>query len=203
MYLHNILTRSENELINRVFEVQRCEMTKGDFVELVLEDIGCLQLDLTFEKISKMTKTNLKKMVKDGMEKSAFDYFREIQKSHSKARPIVYENFEMQEYLSSQKFSTEYRNLLFRLRTRTVQGIKSDFKGWYDDTLCPFGCNTEDTLKHVIECKVLTEGNQLIKDTIHYEDVFSTELEKQYNVTRNYSNLLEVRNTKLTNLASG
>ena len=111
-------------------------------------------------------------MVKDGMEKSAFDYLREIQKSHSKARPIVYENFEMQAYLSSQNFSTEYRNLLFRLRTRTVQGIKSDFKGWYDDTLCPFGCNTEDTLKHVIECKVLTEGNQLIKDTIHYEDVF-------------------------------
>ena len=50
MYLHNILTRSENELIKRVFEVQRREMTKGDFVELVLEDIGYLQLDLTFEK---------------------------------------------------------------------------------------------------------------------------------------------------------
>ena len=63
-------------------------------------------------------------MVKEGMEKSAFEYLCEIQKSHSKARPIVYENFEMQEYLSSQKFSTEYRNLLFRLRTRTVQGIK-------------------------------------------------------------------------------
>ena len=43
MYLHSILTRSENELIKRVFEVQRCEMTKGDFLELVMKDISCLR----------------------------------------------------------------------------------------------------------------------------------------------------------------
>jgi hypothetical protein len=39
MYLHNILSREESELVKRVYQAQRDKPTKGDFVELVKADL--------------------------------------------------------------------------------------------------------------------------------------------------------------------
>ena len=38
MYLHNILNRSEGELVRRVYIAQKNNPTKGDFIELVKKD---------------------------------------------------------------------------------------------------------------------------------------------------------------------
>ena len=69
--------------------------------------------------------------MKTKVRNAAFKYLTKSQQKHSKMKLMEYRTFRMQDYLSSPMFNYEERNLLFRLRTRTVCGIKSDFKGVY------------------------------------------------------------------------
>ena len=69
--------------------------------------------------------------------------------------------------------------------------------------MCPFGCNEEDTLRHLLKCNKLVQEHVVVTDSMEYEDVFSTDLEKQLKVTRLFSTLIDRRNSKLIDLASG
>ena len=103
----------------------------------------------------------------------------------------------MQTYLSSPLFNNESRNLLLRLRTRTVNGIRNDFGGLYRDTLCPLGCGEEDTLQNILSCKVLLANHsstQISVSDIEYQDIFSPDILKQKQVTEIYRQLLQTRN---------
>ena len=62
---------------------------------------------------------------------------------------------EKSEYLNSPLFNAESLQLLLALRTRTVRGIKNDFRDLYTDIKCPFKCDEDDITKHVLECRVL------------------------------------------------
>ena len=42
MYLHHIVQKDQNELIKRVFKAQAENPTKGDFCELVKEDMDMM-----------------------------------------------------------------------------------------------------------------------------------------------------------------
>ena len=74
-----------------------------------------------------------------------------MKEGHSKMQNVNYEQFELMQYLNSPLFTNMNRNLLLALRTRTVRGIRKDFKGLYRDTQCPFWCETDDTLQHILE----------------------------------------------------
>ena len=87
--------------------------------------------------------------------------------------------------------------LLFRLRTSTVNGIRSDYGGLYSDTSCPLGCGDEDTLQNILTCKVLLAnhtGTQLSVRDIQYQDIFSSDIMKQKQVTEMYRQLFQTRN---------
>ena len=109
---------------------------------------------------------------------------------------MPYKTFKLQEYLASPLFNNESRNLLFRLRTRTINGIKGDFKGLYTDTSCPMGCGVSDTIQHLLTCMVLrryhTSTNISISDS-KYEDIFSEDTRKQKCITELFRKLLEIR----------
>ena len=111
-----------------------------------------------------------------------------------------YIKFKLQDYLSSPLFNNESRNLLFRLHTRTVIGIKSDFKGIYSDTTCPLGCGQSDTLQHILSCTVLKRyhTSTCISSDTKYEHIFSDDTKKQKSITELFRQLLEIRNEILS-----
>ena len=131
------------------------------------------------------------------MKDTALNYLKGAKSKHLKMQSLSYETYQLQEYLHSPLFDNESRNLLFRLRTRTVSGIRCDFKGIYSDTSCPVGCGQSDTLQHILTCVVLgsvyhsTDIN--ICDT-KYEDIYSDNIKKQKSITEMFRKLLEVRN---------
>ena len=63
-----------------------------------------------------------KNIVKLKVRSSAFQYLLRIKLTHSKMSGLTYKKFQLQEYLISPIYNNESRNLLFRLRTRTVSG---------------------------------------------------------------------------------
>ena len=197
LYLHTILQKSESEMVKRVYEAQKEDPSPGDFIELVRQDCEAIKLGLSDQEISSVTKHKFKNIVKSKISDAAFEYLQTMQKEHSKMRNIKYNKFELTSYLNSPLFNNENRILLLALRTRTVRGIRNDFRGMYADNLCPLGCGDEDTLENVLTCSVLKQhhtSKEVTSTIIKYEDVFSKDINKQQKSTELYNQLLEVRN---------
>ena len=110
--------------------------------------------------ISQISKHKLKSIVKSKIKEAALDYLKEVQRKHSKMDLLRYNSYQIQEYLHSPLFNDESRQLLFRLRTRTVSGVRCDFKGIYSDTSCPMGCGQSDTIQHMLSCVVWRRYHQ-------------------------------------------
>ena len=64
MYLHNILNRSKGELVKRVYEAQRNNPTKGDFIELLKQDLHDIGEVFDEDKIKCQSKTMFKVHIK-------------------------------------------------------------------------------------------------------------------------------------------
>ena len=61
-----------------------------------------------------------------------------------------------QEYLTGKTFTTQEISIIFGLKSRTIRGIKQNFKNQYtENTLCPICERAEDTQEHVGCCPVL------------------------------------------------
>ena len=100
--------------------------------------------------------------------------------------------FDLQEYLQSKLFSRDEAALLLALQTRTVRGIRSDFGQMYPDKTCPLqGCSAPDYLEHIMDCRVTDPAEQT--PTVQYRDVFSSEVQLQWEATLLYSRLLKER----------
>ena len=200
LYLHNILQKSENEMIRKVYEMQKIDTSQGDFVELVNKDKDNLGLNLSDSEISTMNKAKFKKVIKAKTKQAAFKFLLTQKQGHSKMNGLIYTHFEKSEYLNSPLFNTEGIKLLLALRTRTLRGIKNDFRGLYTDIKCPLKCGEDDLTKHILECRVVKarhNTSEMCNDDVKYEDVFSRNVLKQKQATELYRQLLDIRDEML------
>ena len=202
MFLHNILQKNSSEMIRKIFEAQKQNPSPGDFCEIVKNDMSAIGLNISEKEISNMKKQKFKNIVKSLARNCALQYLKALKQTHSKLDGITYNNLELQSYLTSPLFNNESRNLLFRLRTRTVNGIRNDFRGIYPDTDCPLqGCEDTDTLSNMLSCKVLLthhKSSEISVKNIRYEDVFSQDSYKQKQATELFRQLLQTRNELLS-----
>ena len=119
---------------------------------MIKDDSKSISLNLTENEISKLNKQKFKAIVKDKVRNAAFEYLKTLKKEHSKMKNLIYVKLELQPYLIVPIFNKESRNLLLRLWTRTVNGIKADFKGICREISCPLGCDEKDTLENILTC---------------------------------------------------
>ena len=64
MYLHNILSKDKEELVRRVYEVQKNYPTPGDFICLVKEDLKTIGEPFDEDKIVSNNKLQIKTHIK-------------------------------------------------------------------------------------------------------------------------------------------
>ena len=74
MYLHHIMTRREEALIRRVLMAQTSQLAKGDWCNVVKEDMDSIGLDISFEEVGGMSKNQLKTLVNNQVANAAFEY---------------------------------------------------------------------------------------------------------------------------------
>ena len=93
------------------------------------------------------------------IKKAALKYLKNIQDRHSKVDNIKYEHIETQPYLKSPKFSTDEKQLLFKLRTRMTD-VKCNFESMFDDNtecnLCNEGKPQTDS--HLLDCTKIIQN---------------------------------------------
>ena len=159
-FLQTILKRSQSEITRKVYNVQKHYPKKGDFALLVEEDKNLIELELSDIEIENMEKSLFQTLVKSKVKRAAFAYLQGMQLKHSKTKDINYHTFKMQDYMSDSSMNSEDINFLFALRTRTIQGIRKDFKGMFPNVLCPLCQLHGDTIPNLMICQELTSVPQ-------------------------------------------
>ena len=192
MYLHNILKRDLKELISRIYFTQQKDPSSADFVELTRNDRILLNIQYSDADIQHLTKYKFQCIVKKKINDAAFKWLNDKAKDMSKMKILKYNNLKLQNYMENQLFNSKNVSLLLSLRTRTVRGIRNDFKGMFEDTKCPLpGCGESDNLQHILKCKVLLQ--RLPPTEVTYTDVFRTDNVRLNKAIQAYSQHLKMR----------
>ena len=179
MYLHNILKKPENELIRKVYEIQKSLPTKNDWYQMVQEDKNKLGLAVSDKQISAMSKENFKTIVKEAVRKFALNCLNKTatRKENSKSRKLVKGELERENYLVDKNFSKSECELLFALRTRMISGVKTNFSSQYENNLTCELCSRysdqvfQDSQEHLLSCATLSKHVQIPSD-IEYEYIW-------------------------------
>jgi hypothetical protein len=195
LYLQTILKRDATELTSKILKAQVEDPFKGDFCQLVDEDVQMIHLNMLHSEIQKISKNKLKKILKLRVRSTAFTYLQSMQEGKSKMERLKYHKLETISYMKSPLFSQGESSLLMSLRTRCVRGIRNDFPAMYVDKYCPIDptCASIDNLEHVMFCTKLWEkikDHNLVTHTVQFEDIYSKDITKQKAVTHLYSQLL-------------
>ena len=152
IYLQNILKRDDDELVKKIYKAESINPTPGDLVELLKGDFEIIAEAFDEKSIVKTSIKSYKEFIKSRIRAAALKHLNQIKQTHSKVKEFPYEKLETQSYLISPLFSNNSVNLLFPLRSRTVD-CKLNFKNRYKemDVLCPLCVDSEDSQQHMLE----------------------------------------------------
>ena len=144
-----------------------------------------------------LKKQNFKKVVKEKIRKIAFKYLIEIKESQSKLTEIEYRDFKTQEYLGCSKLSEEEKSILFKIRTRTVEDIKTNFRNKFGSDLTCRLCESdseEESQSHQLTCQsMIRECDELrMNQTVTYKDFFGN-IDAQVAATHLFKKVLDIR----------
>ena len=73
-FLFYILHENNDTLIRNVFDEQRRNPSKGDWVLTILDDLDKLNIDMTLDNIELMEKESFKTLVRETVEEKAFEF---------------------------------------------------------------------------------------------------------------------------------
>ena len=201
VFLQYILKQDKDDLIFKIFEAQFSDPNKGDWVVQDKQDLKDVNLDITFDQISIMSDYSYQAKVKRAIMLSAYNWLiSEKDKQRSDSAPkgisLIYTELKLQDYfLPNNTLNNKQRNLLFSLRSRMVP-VRTNFSHSYSELTCPdcLDKNQRDTQVHLLHCKKLLAGeNLLVGNEISYDDLFSTDVNKQSAVVILLEKLLSKR----------
>ena len=135
-----------------------------------------------------------KKIVKTKLEENFFDYLLSLKSNHTKTENLV--SFKLQEYLTSENLTFKQKQLLFSLRTRSIN-VKRNYKNKYrhSNMFCSL-CDDKqvESESHILECKSTQEQLGNIGDS-KYEDIFSLDIARQEKITKIFEKVIRLRDT--------
>ena len=110
----------------------------------------------------------------------------------NKVKENKYKHFSSpQEYITSKELSNTQISILFSLRSRSIRGIKENFKNMHkDNTLCPICERFSDSQEHLIQCQVL-QDICLIGQKIIYNHIYGT-IQEQKSIAEVYETYLSM-----------
>ena len=194
MYLWHILSRNESELIHRVYLTQKNDSSVGDWVRLVEADKHELGIELTEEEIQGVSQEVFKNFVKKKVKINYLKYLNNLKTKHSKSDSLVCTEVEMAEYISTPRMDTKKKELLFKLRSRTLD-VKQNFKNQHQNPWC-ISCGLfQETQGHLLQCPPLVKNLQYLKGQTAKlnEKLIYGSLDQQIVIVNIYSDILEAR----------
>ena len=198
LYLWKILNSDKSELISRVYESQLNASHIGDWVRLVANDKVKIELDLSDEEIRKLSKTKFQTIVNSKVENFALSELNELKSKHSKSHYLKSTSFQTADYLKDFRFSKLESQLLFELRSQTLN-VKANFPKQYNDVWCQVCKLFPESQSHLLQCPQIAPKLKLVCAKISDldEKLIYRDTENQLRIVKIYTQILEIRKSML------
>ena len=139
---------------------------------------------MKLEDISTTSKKKFKSIVKEAVNKKAFEYLKLQQNSHSKSRNLVYSGLKLQPYLApnAAKLSIQEKQSIFCTRSRMMD-VLCNYKSGKKSLQCRACDKSPEEQVHLIKCEKLSV-NELTRCIPEYNDLFSENVDKVAQIGR-------------------
>ena len=194
-YLFRLLRMDRSHLARQIFDQMIESPIQGDFVNVARQNLEEFNIRLSFDEISSLSKKKFKDMVSNACDRACFDKLIKEKEKLSKGKEIMYEDFEVQEFMKPKaKLSIEEVRRILHIRIRDLD-IKGNFPKANESMKCSASkeCNEEEVQSHIFDCIYLKPANELIEEKVEYDDIFVNEPNKQIRVMRILFSRLERR----------
>lgn len=164
-------------MISQTFITQWSNPTKGDWSELVKDDLETFGISDDLSKIKAKSRFSFKALIKDKSKELTLLILLNQKENHSKLNNLRYSELKMQNYLQNPKISVREARILFKFRTRMIPCWKN-FKGERPPQQCQI-CRdptTVDEQEHMMECIKIKEN---ITIEGKYNDIFKTNIDEK------------------------
>ena len=133
-------------------------------------------------------------MVKKACDSVWFSKVMEEKRRVSKGKEISYERFQVQPYLrSGWNLSSDDLCKILKCRIRDLD-VRENFSNAYENTKCPFPlCKSPENQLHLSSCEFYPDSS-IISNGIKYEDLFNSDIEKQFQITNILMKWIVIRN---------
>ena len=187
-YLHYLCTRKETEMLSQFFNTQwKYPTNHKDWTELVKQDLVDFGIPGELDYIKSKSKISMSNLVKIKSKEFAWKKFMQSKMKHSKMDNLWYSKLEIQDYLKSNKFTTNEVRTIFSFRTR-MANFGENFKNGQSQVPCPLCHLHLDSQAMAFQCsKVLEE----VEVNGHYNDLFKEEIPKD--LAETIVNIVEYR----------
>ena len=187
-FLQYILLQDKKSMMFQVLKATEENPTKNDFVLTCQKYLKNLEIPLTFDQISEMSKLSFKRLLKQKTKMAALKYLNKEKSKQSKIMDIQHSDLEMQEYLFDCDRNLKVPKLVFKARAKSLD-IKVQ-KSWkYDDLLCS-GCQVRDESgDEILFCKIFGEN----EEKISYSWFYSEKAQEQVSVAKLMMTKLKTR----------
>ena len=200
-FLKYIVSEPNDSLVHQVFDAQIKHPTRNDWGQSVLKDLS--DIDLNMNMLENMTKTNLRKHIKNKLEVMAFNYLTEKKLRHKKVKKLNHSGLKMAEYLEPNNYNIKLTDskLLFQLKSKMVN-VKVNYSSNHKENMnCPLcekdGKIRNDTQKHIIKCPVIRKIlTPQVK--VKYTDLKSENVLDQLQIVKRFRMNYDIRK-RLTN----
>ena len=187
-FLQYILKQDKKSTIYQVLKVTKENPTKNDFIQTCEKYMKKLDIDMTFEEISEISKGRFNQIVKEKMKIASLNYLNLEKTKQTKICDLIYSKLEMQKYLVDGDRNKNISNLIFKARGKSLD-IKLHKKWKFDDKLCSGCSKNEESADEILTCKSFGENTE----NVRYSWFFSEQVSDQLLVAKIMAKKLKIR----------
>ena len=156
-----------------------------------------LGLELSDEEIETLSKNKFKKFIQKKIENFALFELNELKLKHKKSQYLQSSSFKTAEYLVDSRFSRSEAQLLFKLRSQTLN-IKMNFQNQHSITLCQICKLFLESQSHLLQCPKIVPNLKLLSlKTNVDENLIYGSVENQLIIVKIYMEIMEIRKEML------
>ena len=197
MYWWHILHAKQSDMLVKVYNVQKVSHVQGDWIRLLEKDKKMFKINLSDEEVSGMSRYKMKNFVKKRGQELTLNYIEGLKKKHSKSEHFEKSTLKTAQYLTDNSFTKSQRELLFKLRSKTVQ-VKANFRNRNIlDMVCEICQLFTCTQEHVLQCPVLTQQCTIVNTANLKHSFIYGNVEQQLLYTQIYIQFWEARQSIL------
>ena len=195
--LHYILSEHITSTLRQVYDTMKFDSRKGDFSQLVNQDMVDLDMIMREEEIRSFTKGKWKMTISKKLKEFVFAKLVYENSKQENTKHILFEELKLNKYLHYNR-NQSLSKIIFSVRSKTLD-LKTLQPWKYFDNLCVLCEKKAETILHFMTCN----SYKNIAPESDWELIYENNTDKQFEIAENISKRLKQRRTKIDNYEAG